>query len=181
MSTTFSSPNIKVTLPINLLATATINYGAIDPTVAGFPGTIGDIYIGNTEIFQKTTSNGNDTNWVVIYKSGILDMNNNKIINLSDPTSDLDAANKEYVDTHSGGGGGETSNTYILNPTDVANKYITLVNTPTNPTMTLLTVVGGPMQDYGPDFVVSGNQLNWNGLFLDGVLTTNDILIVESN
>lgn len=32
-----------------------------------------------------------------------LDMNNNKIINLDTPTSGTDAANKDYVDSHSGG------------------------------------------------------------------------------
>ena len=38
-------------------------------------------------------------------QSADLDMNLHKIIGLADPTGDKDGANKEYVDTHGGGGG----------------------------------------------------------------------------
>jgi hypothetical protein len=41
------------------------------------------------------------------------DSNSNKIINVPDPTNNLDAANKEYVDTHAGSGGGGTPSTAI--------------------------------------------------------------------
>jgi hypothetical protein len=73
-----------------------------------------------------------------------------------------------------------TNYIHTLNSTDITNKYITLSTTPTAPTVALLTVVGGPMQSYGTDYTVSGNQLSWSGLFLDGVLVSGDILIVES-
>jgi hypothetical protein len=53
---------------------------------------------------------------------------------------------------------------------------------PDTPDKTILTVIGGPMQYYGNDYVVlSGGQLNWSGLFLDGVLASGDILIVQFN
>lgn len=67
---------------------------------------------------------------------------------------------------------------FVLSPTDISNKYVTLANTPANLDKTLLTVIGGPMQSYGDDFEVSGNQLTWNMLFLDGVLEAGDILVV---
>jgi hypothetical protein len=37
--------------------------------------------------------------------SSTKDSNNHKIINVPDPTGNLDAANKEYVDSHAGTGG----------------------------------------------------------------------------
>lgn len=49
-----------------------------------------------------------------------LDMNNNKIINLDTPTSGTDAANKDYVDSHSSSGGNVpfVSATAPASPTD---------------------------------------------------------------
>lgn len=70
---------------------------------------------------------------------------------------------------------------YTLTPTDITNKFVTLPDTPATPTLTLLTVIGGPMQNYGVDYTVSTNQLGWSGLSLDGVLVSGDILIIESN
>lgn len=74
---------------------------------------------------------------------------------------------------------GQTTFIRTLTPTDISNGFITLPITPTAPTLVLLTVVGGPMQSYGTDYTVSTNQLSWTGLFLDGVLVSGDILIVE--
>ena len=70
---------------------------------------------------------------------------------------------------------------YTLVPTDIANGYITLPFTPISPTATLLTVVGGPMQDYGADYTVSGNTLSWSGLGLAGIMTSGDQLIIDWN
>jgi hypothetical protein len=70
---------------------------------------------------------------------------------------------------------------YTLTPTDITNKYITLPSAPLTANLTLMTVIGGPMQSYGPDYAVSGSQLGWSGLFLDGVLVSGDILVVEFN
>lgn len=74
---------------------------------------------------------------------------------------------------------GQTTFIHTLSPTDITNKFITLPITPSAPTLVLLTVVGGPMQSYGTDYIVSTNTLGWSGLFLDGVLVSGDILIVE--
>jgi hypothetical protein len=82
--------------------------------------------------------------------------------------------------TISSSGASLTNFYHTLTPTDITNKFITLSSTPTAPTLAIMTVVGGPMQNYGTDFTVSGNQLSWSGLFLDGVLVSGDILITES-
>lgn len=82
-----------------------------------------------------------------------------------------------------GGGGGPGYNVflYTLTPTDISNKYITLPAVPATTGLTQLTVIGGPLQSYGTDFIVSGMQLNWSSLFLDGVLTSGDKLVVTYN
>jgi hypothetical protein len=70
--------------------------------------------------------------------------------------------------------------TFTLSSTDITNGYVTLAGAPSIPAETLLTVVGGPMQDYGVDFVVSGSQLTWSAYALQGVLAASDILIVQT-
>ena len=96
---------------------------------------------------------------------------NNQLNGVADPTSSQQAATKNYCDT--------TGRPYPLSPTDITNKYVTLNRVPNNPAATILQVVGGIAQGYGPDFIVSGNQLSWSGLFLDGVLTAGDQLLVQ--
>lgn len=71
--------------------------------------------------------------------------------------------------------------TFTLLSGDITNKYVTLSGTPTDPTKTTLTVIGGPMQEYSSDFIVSGSNVDWNGLFLDGVLQIGDKLVVQYN
>lgn len=72
-------------------------------------------------------------------------------------------------------------NTFTLSSTDITNKFVTLSGAPDTPADTILTVIGGPMQSYGADFTVSGSQLGWSGLFLDGVLSSGDKLVVQFN
>jgi hypothetical protein len=68
---------------------------------------------------------------------------------------------------------------FTLSPTDITNKFVTLSSAPSPASKTILTVIGGPIQDYGTDFTVSGSTLSWSGLFLDGVLVSGDKLIVQ--
>lgn len=70
-------------------------------------------------------------------------------------------------------------NEFTLSPTDISNGFVTLSTTPINPTLTLLNVIGGPMQDYGVDFSVSGSTFSWSGLGLDGVLESSDKLYIQ--
>lgn len=68
---------------------------------------------------------------------------------------------------------------FTLSNTDITNKFVNLSSAPSSATKTTLIVIGGPMQDYGTDFTVSGSQLSWSTLFLDGVLVSGDKLVVQ--
>jgi len=72
-------------------------------------------------------------------------------------------------------------NLFTLSGTDITNKFVTLSSAPDTAADTILTVIGGPMQSYGADYTVSGSQLSWSGLFLDGVLVSGDMLVVQYN
>lgn len=64
---------------------------------------------------------------------------------------------------------------------DIINKYVTLAATPTTASLVRLVIINGLEQDYSTDFTVSGNQVSWNGLGLDGVLEINEKIIVIYN
>ena len=70
-------------------------------------------------------------------------------------------------------------NIFTLSGTDITNKFVTLSSAPDVAAKTILTVIGGPMQSYGLDYTVSSTNLSWSGLFLDGVLASGDILVVQ--
>lgn len=88
-----------------------------------------------------------------------------------------------YIDfTPSGASGNQYHvDTLTLSPTDISNKYITLSSTPTDPEKTALNVIGGDMQEYTVDFTITGNQLSWDSLGLDGVLISGDVLLIQFN
>ena len=70
-------------------------------------------------------------------------------------------------------------NKFTLSGTDITNGFVTLTGTPTTLSDTILDIVGGITQDYSVDFIVTGNQLSWSGLGLDGVLIAGDKLIIQ--
>lgn len=78
----------------------------------------------------------------------------------------------------SAGGGSQKVNTFTLNSTDITNKFIALVSTPSVPGETILLVEDAGNMFYGDDFTVSGSQLGWSGLGLDGILSSGDNLTV---
>lgn len=65
-----------------------------------------------------------------------------------------------------------------LSAGDIVAGSVSIVVTPSSPTLTRLTV-GGIRHTYGTDFTVSGSTLTWSGLGLDGVLESGDILQIE--
>ena len=83
--------------------------------------------------------------------------------------------------TSTGAAGSYFVNEFTLSPTDITNKYVTLSQAPDVPQHTVLNIVGGIVQAYTTDFTVTGTQLNWNSLGLDGVLASGDQLIVQFN
>jgi hypothetical protein len=62
---------------------------------------------------------------------------------------------------------------------DVTAKAFTLPSSPSTPTHVFADVVGGSTLEYGTDFEVSGNQFEWDGLTLDGLISINDVLRVQ--
>lgn len=79
----------------------------------------------------------------------------------------------------SGGSGNPLEIEYrtITAPEDAA-KQITLVAAPLNVTKVQMGVRGGGTQILGTDFTVSGSTLSWNGLGLDGILSTGDQITI---
>lgn len=71
---------------------------SIETSLNNLKQTVEDIRNGTIQLNYLSLSGGTMV--------GTIDMNNNKITNLPEPTSNKDAATKAYVDSHSGGGGG---------------------------------------------------------------------------
>jgi len=63
---------------------------------------------------------------------------------------------------------------FILTPADATRRSVTLSELPSNPEDVALNVVNGTAQDYGPDFIVVGDRLDWRGRGLEGLLTAGD-------
>lgn len=61
---------------------------------------------------------------------------------------------------------------------DIIAGSLDIVVTPSDPTLTRLTI-GGIRHTYGTDFTVSGSTLTWSGLGLDGILEAGDIIQLE--
>lgn len=76
-------------------------------------------------------------------------------------------------------------NIFTLDSTDISNGFVTLTSIPAIPADTILTVIGGPMQNYGVDFTLSGDQLTWIGPDLptggNAALVSGDMLVIQFN
>jgi len=59
---------------------------------------------------------------------------------------------------------------------EAAAKQLTLAHTPAAPSEVMLDIIGGGAQEFATDFTVASNILDWNGLGLDGVLSSGDKL-----
>jgi len=100
------------------------------------------------------------------------------ITNVPDPVNNTDVANKQWVLAQTGAINTRIVNHFTLSSTDIANKYVTLSGSPSIANATVLHVKSAPAQNYGDDYTVSGQQLSWSGLGLDGVLVAGDKLTV---
>jgi len=77
-----------------------------------------------------------------------------------------------------GGGSGQKVDMFTLSGTDITNKYVTLSHIPAIAADTILLIENAGNFFYGVDFTVTGNQLGWNGLALDGILSSGDNLTI---
>ena len=66
----------------------------------------------------------------------------------------------------------------ILNADQINSGIIVLEKSPDNPTSVRLVPKHGIEQDYGDDFVVSGNELIFRDLGLDGFLEENEAVYI---
>lgn len=66
-----------------------------------------------------------------------------------------------------------------LSTQNILEKKVKLQITPRVSGSTLVTPSGGPLQRYGVDYFVNGDELIWDGMGLDGVLEVNDFLICQ--
>ena len=72
-------------------------------------------------------------------------------------------------------GGADKVEYITISAEDITNKFTDLAEEPIVAGDTLVDVIGGGPQQYGVDFtVVSGVDLNWDGLGLDGIIEEND-------
>lgn len=100
-----------------------------------------------------------------------------------------DAGSSSWVPavTAGGGGGGGTYavDLVTLDATDISNKYVLLTVAPTTKPDTIVRVVGGIVQDYNIDYLVtaddSGRRLSWDGKGLESLLEIGDKLIISYN
>ena len=67
---------------------------------------------------------------------------------------------------------------FVLSSKDIANKLINLHHTPTHEGGIRLLVKEAPPQMLGYDFALSGSSITWNGLGLDGMLETGEIIAI---
>jgi hypothetical protein len=77
-----------------------------------------------------------------------------------------------------GGGGGSAFDVEYrtISAGENTSKSLVLSGLPAVANRVLLDIIGGGAQEYSVDYSVSGTTLSWNGLGLDGILTTGDKL-----
>ena len=65
-----------------------------------------------------------------------------------------------------------------LSAEDATNKYVFLMDAPTNSESIVLNIIGGAPQNYGTDYTTISNILSWSGMDLDSSLASGDNLRV---
>jgi len=165
-----------------------------DQAIKGVSG--GDIiWDANDDIWLKIGS----TTMFRVDQSGVQLKTGGVIVNeILDSTSTISGASTDlqlatakliygFVDTVSGSlgdkisavGGVDEVEYLTLASGDITNKYVTLTHTPYAVTETMLHIVKGCVQVYDTDYTVTGTQLIWSGLDLDGVVEIDDQFVVS--
>lgn len=100
--------------------------------------------------------------------------------------SDFDANDDNVIDedalppVYVGSGAAIARDTWTLTAQNIADKYVALTYQPDRKLLQLSIENGAP-QNYGPDFLVTGDprRLSWDSLGLDGILAAGDKLLLE--
>lgn len=75
------------------------------------------------------------------------------------------------------------SETRVLNPSEISQKYLVLGQTPIDPAQVSLDVAGGGSQINGTAFEVTaqdgGRRVSWSGKGLDSIISNGDIFRLE--
>jgi hypothetical protein len=152
----------------------------LQPASSGFPGvvTAGTQTFGGNKTFGGTVAITGLTANTALIANGSKQIASSTVTDtelgyVSGVTSNI----QNQINTLSSGT--YKVNLFTLSSTDITNGYVTLSTAPITAANTILTVIGGPMQDYSIDYTVSGTQLSWSGLGLDGILTAGDKLVVQ--
>lgn len=67
---------------------------------------------------------------------------------------------------------------FTLSALNISQKKVTLLNTPLSANNVVVNTPHGPVQNLNQDYIVSGNDVSWNGYGLETILEEGDILIV---
>ena len=106
-----------------------------------------------------------------------LQVNNlsNDVNALEDKTDDL----QDQIDNISGSNVSGLGRQYFtLTALDIANKFITLANTPLFPNEVDVYIYTGVNQQSGVDFIIDGNLLKWENLALELLVSVGSRIFV---
>lgn len=91
----------------------------------------------------------------------------------------MSAADKTKLDGLSPGSVTYNVDVFTLTSLEILAGQVTLTGTPTMPSLSVLNVIGGPVQEYSVDYTISGTTLSWLGLGLASILTSGDVIIIQ--
>lgn len=72
-----------------------------------------------------------------------------------------------------------TTENIVISQNDIDNKMVTLANAPVVPSSVTLMFLDGIHQINGIDFSVSGDELSWDSLGLDGFIELGDTIVIQ--
>jgi len=65
---------------------------------------------------------------------------------------------------------------HTISAGEATAKQFNLADSPADPTLALVDIIGGTSQQYSLDFTIAGAVFNWSGLGLDGTLAAGDVV-----
>jgi len=66
----------------------------------------------------------------------------------------------------------------VISSSESLAMELTLLAVPSSPTEVVVMTVGGTVQKYGTDYVVSGNVVSWNGYGMETIIESGDMLVI---